>query len=143
MWSRLYRLFAAVLLLTVLWGVSFIRKADDPVWVRPLTARPGPVRILRFYVSTGSLTPGQTAQLCYSVENAKLIRISPMVESTYPAMGRCMEIRPEHTTHYTLQAEGFDGTVATRSVTLAVQDQRAPSRQLVNLALVRFIPQGR
>jgi hypothetical protein len=27
---------------------------------------------------------------------------------------------PEHTTHYTLLAEGFDGTVASRSFTLSV-----------------------
>jgi hypothetical protein len=124
MWSRLARLFAGVLLLTVLWGLSLMRTASDPVWVHPLTAHPGPVRILRFYASTGTLTPGETAQLCYSVENAKVIRISPFVERAYPSPGRCVEIQPEHTTHYTLQAEGFDGTTAVRSITLSVQDRR-------------------
>jgi hypothetical protein len=81
---------------------------------------PGPVRILRFYASVGILYPGQTAQLCYSVENARLVRISPM-QSAWPAQDRCFDVVPEHTTHYTLQAEGFDGTVATRSFTLSVQ----------------------
>jgi len=80
------------------------------------------VRILRFYASVGTLAPVGKAQLCYSVENAKAIRISPMLESAYPSLGRCIEIYPEHTTHYTLQAEGFDGTVAMRSITLPVQD---------------------
>ena len=134
MWSRLARLFAGVLLLTVLWGLSLMRTANDPVWVHPLTAQPGPVRILRFYATTGTLVPGETAQLCYSVENAKLIRISPLVERTYPSRGRCVEIQPEHTTHYTLQAEGFDGTIAVRSITLSVQDRRDPANPTLQVA---------
>src|SRR3954466_10879158 len=104
MWLRFTRLFVAVLLLTVLWGLSVVRTARNQVWVRPLNSRPGPVRILRFYASVGTLVPGEKAQLCYSVENAKAIRISPIVDGAYPSMGRCIEIYPEHTTHYTLQA---------------------------------------
>jgi hypothetical protein len=122
MWLRLTRLFVAVLLLTLLWGLSLVRTAPNQVWIHPLNSHPGPVRILRFYASVGTLAPGEKAQLCYSVENAKAIRISPMLESAYPSLGRCIEIYPDHTTHYTLQAEGFDGTVAMRSITLPVQD---------------------
>jgi hypothetical protein len=123
MWLRLTRLLVAVLLLVVLWGLSLLRNAPNQVWVHPLNSRPGPVRILRFYASVGTLVPGEKAQLCYSVENAKVVRISPTTESAYPSLGRCIEIYPDHTTHYTLQAEGFDGTVAMRSITLPVQDQ--------------------
>ena len=32
-----------------------------------------------------------------------------------------MEIFPQHTTHYTLLAEGYDGSVASQSLTLPVQ----------------------
>ena len=78
MLSRFARIFLAVGLLVALWGLSMARRPDGRVWVHPLDTRPGPVRILRFYASVGTLTPGQTAQLCYSVENAKLVRISPM-----------------------------------------------------------------
>ena len=119
MLSRFARIFLAVGLLVALWGLSLARRPDGHVWVHPLDTHPGPVRILRFYASVGTLAPGQTAQLCYSVENARLVRISPM-QSVWPAQRRCFDVVPEHTTHYTLLAEGFDGTVATRSFTLSV-----------------------
>src|SRR3954464_1653930 len=117
---RLAKLFLAVGLLVVLLGLSSVRRPGGQVWVHPLGASAGPVRILRFYASVGSLSPGQSAQLCYSVENAKIVRISPM-QSAWPAQDRCFDVVPEHTTHYTLLAEGFDGTVAARSFTLSVQ----------------------
>jgi hypothetical protein len=120
MLSRFARIFLAVGLLVALWGLSMARRPGGQVWVHPLDTHPRPVRILRFYASVGLLAPGQTAQLCYSVENAKVVRISPM-QSAWPAQDRCLDVVPEHTTHYTLLAEGFDGTVATRSFTLSVQ----------------------
>jgi hypothetical protein len=113
----------ATLIVVVLWAVTLLHNPSDRVWVQPMSARPRPVRILRFYASVGALFPGGKAQLCYSVENAKIVRISPAVDSAYPSPGRCIEIHPEHTTHYTLQAEGFDGRVAMRSITLSVQDR--------------------
>ena len=119
MLSRFARTFFAVGLLVALWGLSLVRRPGGQVWVPPWDAHPGPVRILRFYANVGTLAPGQTAQLCYSVQNARLVRISPM-QSAWRALDRCFEVVPEHTTHYTLMAEGFDGTVATRSFTLSV-----------------------
>jgi hypothetical protein len=41
---------------------------------------------------------------------------------------------PEHTTHYTLLAEGYDGAVATKSITLQVEVEEAPPPQVVNYA---------
>ena len=132
------KLLMAVLLLTVVWGLSLVRDAPNRIWVHPLSATPGPVRILRFYASTGSVTPGQKAQLCYSVENAKLIHISPLVGRAYPSLKNCVEIHPEHTTHYTLQAEGFDGSVTFRSITLAVQARPPRPAQVLNVASVEL-----
>jgi len=114
---RFTKVFMAVALLVVLWGVSQIGQR-------------GPVRILQFYASVGTLTPGDKAQLCYGVENARSVKIVPTLPGVYPAYIHCLEIVPEHTTHYTLQAEGYDGTVATRSFTLPVQ-RRTPARPLV------------
>ena len=116
MLSRFTKLFMAVGLLVTLWGVSQI-------------GRRGPVRILQFCASVGTLTPGDKAQLCYGVENAKSVRIVPTLPGVYPAYIHCLEIVPEHTTHYTLQAVGYDGTVATRSFTLPVQGA-APAQPL-------------
>jgi len=104
-----------------MWGLGTVRRSDPHAWVRPIGSRPGPVRILQFYATVGSLTAGQKALLCYGVENARSVRISPMLQGVYPALSRCVEILPEHTTHYMIMAEGYDGQVATRSFTLAVQ----------------------
>ena len=117
---RFAKMLMAVSLLVALWGLNLARSPGGRMWVHPLDTAPSPVRILRFYASVGAVTPGETAQLCYSVENAKSVRISPM-QRVFPAQQRCLDVVPEHTTHYTLLAEGFDGTVAARSFTLSVQ----------------------
>jgi len=105
-------------------------------WLRPASAAgPGQVRILRFYASTGAVTEGQSAQLCYGVLNAKAVRIAPPLANVYPAASRCLEIVPKHTTHYTIWAEGFDGRVAVQSLTVPVEPVPAPPRARVDLAV--------
>lgn len=123
---RFTKLFMAVGLLVALWGLSTVRRPDSGAWVRPVDTPPGPVRILQFYASVGVVTPGEKALLCYGVENAKSVRIAPMIQGVYPAYSRCLEIVPEHTTHYTILAEGYDGTVAMKSFTLPVQGAPGP-----------------
>ncbi|HJZ98550.1 MAG TPA: hypothetical protein VKE70_18700 [Candidatus Solibacter sp.] len=91
------------------------------VWGLTRTREPGRAHILRFYASTGAASPGQSVRLCYAVENARTVRISPLVSGSYPARDYCLEVAPEHTTHFTLMAEGYDGSVDTRSFTLPVQ----------------------
>ena len=118
---RLTKLGVAVGLLAGVWGLSKIRETDSRVWMRPVGSAPGPVKITRFYASTGLVTPGQKAVLCYGVENARSVRISPALDGVYPSPNRCLDIVPEHTTHYTLLAEGYDGHVATQSFTVSVQ----------------------
>jgi hypothetical protein len=110
----------AAALAGILW-TSAVRRPGENAWIRPVGAARPPVRILQFYASVGLLTKGEAAKLCYGVENARAVRISPSVDDVYPSPGRCVEIVPEHTTHYLLTAEGFDGRVATQSFTLAVQ----------------------
>ena len=110
------RCLLAAGLLAGLWGLSLVPA--------PGGAHEGPVRILRFYASVGAVKPGEAARLCYAVENARKVSITPMpaaLSQGVPSENHCLEIVPEHTTHYTLLAEGYDGTVALRSVTLAVQ----------------------
>ena len=118
---RFAKLWAALGLLAAVWGIGRMPRAEGGAWVHLAAARPGPVRILRFDASVGILVKGEKARLCYRVENAKSVRISPFITGVYPWAEHCLEIVPEHTTHYTLLAEGFDGTVAAQSVTLAVE----------------------
>jgi hypothetical protein len=136
---RHIRLWIAGVLLLALWGLSRVRETEPQSWVRPIGTRPGPVRILRFHANVGLLTRGQKALLCYGVENARKVRISPALSDVYPSLKHCLEIVPDHTTHYVLLAEGYDGRVTTRSFTLPVQ--AAPvSPQIPRYAEAHFGP---
>jgi hypothetical protein len=133
LFSAFSKVLIAVGLLVAMWGLSVLDRSDRRTWVHAAGAS-GPVRILQFYASTGVLTPGEKARLCYSVENAKSVRISPMIEEVYPFPNHCLEIVPEHTTHYTLLAEGYDGAVAAKSFTLQVEAEEDSPPQVVNYA---------
>ena len=126
---RFGKLLAAVGLLAAVWGVNGFRQPDNRAWVHAGGAVPGRVRIVRFYGSAGVLARGQKANLCYDVENARSVRISPMMQQLSPSTRHCVQVEPTHTTHYTLVAEGFDGQFATESFTLSVRgDEPAPLR---------------
>ena len=122
-------------LLLAIWCFSAMRRSGEEAWIRPVGAARPPVKILQFHASVGILTQGQTALLCYGVENARAVTISPSIDGIYPALSRCVEILPEHTTHYMIMAEGYDGRVATQSFTLPVEN--LPSHPLaINYASV-------
>jgi hypothetical protein len=110
--SFLAKLLAALLLLAAMWGLNRVESVPS---------RGGPVRILRFYASVGVVLDGEAAELCYGVENAKAVRMAPPLPGVYPALSRCLQVVPKHTTHYTILAEGYDGKVAMQSLTLPVQ----------------------
>lgn len=131
------RVVGAVVLLAAAWGLSAVPDSPLRAWIPPVGAPRGPVRILRFYATTGSIALGDKAQLCYGVENARSVRISPSIAPVAPAANRCLEIVPDHTTHYTILAEGFDGHIATRFLTLVVEIAPAPPRGPMNLAATR------
>src|ERR1035438_8003011 len=133
---RFYKLLAAAGLLALLWSVVAVRRSDTDTYVHATGGKPGPVRILRFYASAGVLLTGEKAQLCYGVENAKSVRIAPLVTDVLPAAQRCLEIVPKHTTHYTILAEGYDGKVVVHSLTLAVQAPAAPPPMKIGRAHV-------
>ncbi|HUK18093.1 MAG TPA: hypothetical protein VLW65_16825 [Bryobacteraceae bacterium] len=121
---RFGKLLAAISLMVAVWALSpqgaLIRTSSAGSWVRPSGAAPGPVKILQFYSSVGSIKAGEKALLCYGVENAKSVRIAPLMEGEAPSANRCLEVSPVHTTHYTILAEGFDGHIAMQSLTLPV-----------------------
>jgi len=125
MGMRYGTVIAAVLLMAALLGLGWVHPAGKAGFIHAGAGRR--VRILQFHASVGVVSPGQAAKLCYGVENARSVHISPLVPDVFPASNYCVEVVPEHTTHYTLLAEGFDGTVATRSVTLPVEGNLSPS----------------
>ena len=121
LWQLTRRVLAASALLLGVLGIGAIPDSALRARIPPVGGPYGPVRILRFYASTGSLVRGEKAKLCYGVENAKSVRISPSLEPVAPAANRCLEIVPDRTTHHTILAEGFDGHVISRVVTLVVE----------------------
>jgi hypothetical protein len=127
---RFTKVWVAMGLLIAVWGLGKVRRAEPGEWVRPIGKPPGPVRIVQFYASVRILTAGDKALLCYGVENAKSVRIAHIAQEVYPAFNRCLEIVPEHTTHYTILAEGFDGKIAIKSLILPVEAAPAPPRVL-------------
>ncbi|HWC98369.1 MAG TPA: hypothetical protein VG456_16535 [Candidatus Sulfopaludibacter sp.] len=128
MLSFLAKLAAAVGLLAALWAFNS---------TQTIPARGGPVRILRFYASVGVVLNGESAELCYGVENARSVRMSPPLPGLYPSARRCLEVVPEHTTHYTILAEGYDGKIAMQSLTLPVQTAPEPPPPAVSYAMLR------
>lgn len=76
------------------------------------------VRILQFYANVAEVIEGRQGIVCYGVENARSVRMTPPVEQLYPAFSRCFWVEPEADTTYTLYAEGHDGREISRSFTL-------------------------
>jgi hypothetical protein len=95
------------------------------------------VKITQFYASEGRIPKGLKGSLCYGVENASKVEITPSVDDVWPAPVRCVPIAPLKNTTYTLTAYGSDGSKATKSVDVAAG--AAPPRLYdlsVNSALV-------
>jgi hypothetical protein len=75
--------------------------------------------ILSFYADPGSIRAGETAELCYSVSNAKSVKLDPPGEPVWPAFSRCVHVSPRKTTTYTFTAEDASGQ--TKSATVKVK----------------------
>jgi len=134
---RLVRPAAALALLAALWGLDSIR-GGRPLPEAGTPATNGHVRILRFYATTGMVMPGEPALLCYGVENARSVSISPDVRDVYPSKNHCLETTPQSTTSYTLVAEGYDGTIDARTLTLPVHPEQPARSKDLDVALMVF-----
>ena len=64
---------------------------------------------------------GQAVTLCYGVEDAVAVRLTPPVEELKPGYNHCFQATPERTTKFTLLAEGADGSTALQSVTVELK----------------------
>jgi len=77
--------------------------------------------IRAFYVSPPAIRPGETAQICYDVANAKTVAITPPVGDVWPSHDRCLNISPEKTTSYTLTITGSTAPAVSQTVQLRVR----------------------
>lgn len=96
---------------------------------------PSPVesaKITQFYTTLAQVARGETALLCYGVENASTVWLEPPRQELSAALARCVEISPVADTTYKLTAEGADGKVATRELKVAVGAARV---RIVNVTV--------
>jgi hypothetical protein len=77
--------------------------------------------ILGFYADPVTIRAGETAELCYSVSNAKSVKLEPQSEPVWPAFSRCVHVSPRKTTTYTLTAEDAAGHAKTATVKVEVR----------------------
>lgn len=80
-----------------------------------------PVAIRAFSAAPASLDPGEQARLCYAVENALKVTITPAVGALKSADKGCVAVAPASTTRYTLTALGEGRATARRGVTVRVR----------------------
>ena len=75
--------------------------------------------ILGFYANPASIHRGDTADLCYSVSNARAVKLEPQTRPVWPAFSHCVQVTPRKTTTYTFTAE--DGAGHTKAATVTVE----------------------
>jgi hypothetical protein len=77
--------------------------------------------ILGFYANPGTIAAGDRSSLCYSVSNAKSVKLEPEAEPVWPAFSRCVNASPRKTTKYTLTIEDGAGHTKTAVVEVRVR----------------------
>ena len=97
------------------------RRANDLAAVQQLGG--SDLAIRAFYVSPTLIHPGEKAQLCYDVDNAKTVTLDPPAAEVWPSHTRCVDLSPPKTTTYTLTITGASGQSASQSVKLEVKEQ--------------------
>jgi hypothetical protein len=86
--------------------------------------------ITQLYAPQPSIEKGEPGKICYGVENASKVWITPPLQELSAAVARCIEVRPNASTTYNLVAEGGDGKRASQEITLQVV---APKARIVNV----------
>jgi hypothetical protein len=76
--------------------------------------------ILGYSADPPEIHAGEKSSICYSVSNAKTVKIEPAPEDpTWPAFQRCVYVAPKRTTTYTMTIE--DGAGHTKSAGIKVR----------------------
>jgi len=94
------------------------RREEDRLAVEQLGGSELAIRGL--YVSSAAIHPGESAQLCYDVANAKTVTLDPPAGDVWPSHSRCLNISPRKTTTYTLTIANAAGNKVSQTVELRV-----------------------
>src|ERR1017187_152063 len=97
------------------------RRAEAPAAAAPPEPSPaGAARITQFYTTKALVSRGDTALVCYGVENATAVWLEPPRQELSAALARCVEVSPVADTTYKLTVEGADGKTVTGELKVAV-----------------------
>jgi hypothetical protein len=79
------------------------------------------LKILSFSAAPPVVRRAGKARICYSIVNAKTVRVDPPIGDVYPALSRCLDISPRKTTEYQLTAQDDAGHTVTESLVVQVK----------------------
>lgn len=91
------------------------------------SSKPGPVKITQFYPASPAVPAGNSVTICYGVENAVALTLTPPVDELKPAVNRCFEAPVPRETEFRLMARGANGDEVSASFTVGVS-KAAPAR---------------
>ena len=91
-----------------------------------------PARITQLYISPPEAARGEKTLLCYGVENAKAVWLSPPRRELTTALSRCVDIEPTATTTYTLTVEGEGGPLK-QDVTVTIGAAKPPAAKIIEV----------
>ncbi|HTC63738.1 MAG TPA: hypothetical protein VK709_12915 [Candidatus Saccharimonadales bacterium] len=78
--------------------------------------------ILVYAANPPEIRAGEKSSLCYSVSNAKEVKIEPNTEEpVWPAYSRCVHVSPRKSTKYTLTIDDGAGHTKTAAVDVKVR----------------------
>ena len=77
--------------------------------------------IQSFYGTPGAVHKGETVQLCYGVANAKTVTLLPQDNPVWPSYSRCVDVKMEKTTTFTLTATNAAGKSVNSTVEIKVK----------------------
>ena len=77
--------------------------------------------IQSFYGTPGVLRKGESVQLCYGVANAKTVTLLPQENPVWPSYSRCVDVKMEKTTTFTLTATNAAGKSVNSTVEIKVK----------------------
>src|ERR1017187_1216669 len=108
------------------------RRAEAPAAALPEPSPADAARITQFYTTKALVSRGDTALVCYGVENATAVWLEPPRQELSAGLARCVEISPLVDTTYKLTAEGIDGKTVTAELKVSVGAARA---RIVNVTV--------
>jgi hypothetical protein len=99
--------------------VAAQRRAQDEQTVESMGGNR--FEILAFYANPPAISRGDSADLCYSVSNAKSVTLEPQSSKVWPSYEHCVSVSPRRTTTYMLTATDAAGRTKSAEITVEVQ----------------------